>query len=307
MSLAVDGARQAIKEKIADKLNMSIEEAAWGIYQIANENMANAARVHALERGKDPRRFPLFAFGGAGPMHAYRLALSLGAPTLLAPLGAGVMSTVGFLSAPLAFDFVRSWPGQLDEMEWTKVNTLLAAMEAEGQALLEASGVPADAITHRREADMRYVGQGHEIPVPLPDGLLAATHAPDLLTEFQRVYQELYERVGPPVPVEIMHWRVVSSGPQPDLNLKVSAATDDGTSRTGDVQTAQKGERLAYFPETAGFVTTPIYDRYRMIPGDTFTGPAIVEERESTVIVGPGAHCMIDEHHNLVVDLQQHV
>ena len=114
---------------------MSVEEAAWGIHQIANENMANAARVHALERGKDPHRFPLFAFGGAGPVHAYRIALALGAPALLAPFGAGVMSTVGFLAAPLAFDFVRSWPGRLDALDWERANALLAEMEAEGQAL----------------------------------------------------------------------------------------------------------------------------------------------------------------------------
>src|SRR5262245_25885804 len=127
MSLDVEGARRAIKELVADKLGVSVEEAAWGIHQIANENMANAARVHALERGKDPHRFPLFAFGGAGPAHAYRIALSLGSPALLAPLGAGVISAVGFLSAPLAFDFVRSWRGQLDSLDWRKANALLEA------------------------------------------------------------------------------------------------------------------------------------------------------------------------------------
>ncbi|MEM7348267.1 MAG: hydantoinase/oxoprolinase family protein, partial [Chloroflexota bacterium] len=118
MSLDVDKAKQVIKEKVAGPLGLSIEEAAWGIHQIANENMANAARVHALERGKDPRRFPLFAFGGAGPVHAYRIAHSLGSPLLMAPLGAGVMSTVGFLSAPLAFDFVRSWAVEVNTIDW---------------------------------------------------------------------------------------------------------------------------------------------------------------------------------------------
>lgn len=297
MPLDVEGARQAIKTRIADKLRLAVEEAAWGIHQIANENMANAARVHALERGKDPHRFPLFAFGGAGPVHAYRIALALGSPALLMPLGAGVTSTVGFLSAPLAFDFVRSWPGRLDSLDWARANSLLAEMEAEGQTLLAASGVPAEAITHRREADMRYVGQGHEIRVPLPAGLLEATHAPALLSAFETVYRELYERLGPPVPVEILNWRVVSAGPKPDLRLQVTSATG------GEVSTALKGERPAYFPETRGFISTPIYDRYRLTAGATFAGPAIVEERESTVIVGPGGRCRVDEHHNLVVAL----
>jgi N-methylhydantoinase A len=257
--------------------------------------MANAARVHALECGKDPHRFPLFAFGGAGPVHAHRLALALGSPLLLIPLGAGVTSTVGFLSAPLAFDFVRSWSGRLDVLDWARANALLAEMEAEGQALLEASGVPAEAITHRREADMRYVGQGHEIRVPLPAGLLDAAHLPALLSAFEAVYRELYERLGPPVPVEILNWRVVSSGPRPDLRLQAASAA------AGAAPTALKGERLAYFPEARDFISTPVYDRYRLAPDATFDGPAIVEERESTVIVGPGGPCRVDEHYNLIV------
>ncbi|MFN8486338.1 MAG: hydantoinase/oxoprolinase family protein [Caldilineaceae bacterium] len=297
MKLDVEGARQAIKTHIADKLNLSVEEAAWGIHQIANENMANAARVHVLERGKDPRRFPVFAFGGAGPVHAYRIALSLGTPLLLAPLGAGVMSTVGFLSAPLAFDFVRSWPSRLNTLDWDHANQLLAEMEQEGQALLEASGVPHAEITHQREADMRYVGQGYAIRVPLPAGMLAASHVPALLAAFEKVYRALYERLGPPVPVEVLNWRVVSSGPQPDLRLQITAKGNE------EGNTARKGERLAYFPEAGGFVNTPIYDRYQLAPGATFTGPAIVEERESTVIVGPEAQWRIDEQWNLVMAL----
>ena len=211
------------------------------------------------------------------------------------PLGAGVTSTVGFLTAPLAFDFVRSWSGRLDSLDWARGNALLAEMEAEGQALLGASGVPTEAITHRREADMRYVGQGHEIRVPLPAGLLDEAHAPILLSAFEAVYRELYERLGPPVPVEILNWRVVSSGPQPDLRLQVTSTVG------GEARIALKGERPAYFPEVHGFVPTPVYDRYQLAPGATFDGPAIVEERESTVIVGPGGRCRIDEHHNLVV------
>ena len=298
MALDLEGARRAIKERVADRLGVSVEEAAWGIHQIANENMANAARVHALERGKDPHRYPLFAFGGAGPVHAYRIALSLGVPALLAPIGAGVISAVGFLSAPLAFDFVRSWRARLDALDWQKASALFAEMEAEGRALLEASGVPAGAITHRREADMRYVGQGHEIRVPLPAGQLDANQMPALVAAFEGVYRELYERLGPPVPIEILNWRVVSSGPQPDLRLQVVSAG------AGDAPSARKGERPAYFPETKGFAATPIYDRYRLAPGATFEGPAIVEERESTVIVGPGARCHIDKQYNLVVDLR---
>jgi N-methylhydantoinase A len=299
MALDLEAARATIAQKIAEPLGISVEQAAWGIHQIANENMANAARVHVLERGKDPHRFPLFAFGGAGPVHAYRIALSLGVPALLVPYGAGVMSTLGFLSAPFAFDFVRSWRALLPALDWERANELLAAMEAEGQVLLQRSGVAAEQIEHRREADMRYVGQGHEIRVPLPDGRLDASSAQTLQSAFEQVYHELYERLGPEVPLEILNWRVVSSGPRPHVTLQIPVLAD------ATLPQAQKGERLAYFPEAGGYVPTPIYDRYRLAAGMTFAGPAIVEERESTVIIGPGGRCRIDPQHNLVVELEE--
>ena len=263
--------------------------------------MANAARVHALERGKDPRRFPLFAFGGAGPVHAYRIAHSLGSPLLMAPLGAGVISTVGFLSAPLAFDFVRSWVTELDEVDWQKANGLLAEMEGEGAALLADSGVSSEEVTHRREVDMRYVGQGHEVRVELAAGEVDANEAAVLMTRFEKVYRELYERPGPPVPAEILNWRVVSAGPSPRVRLNVPQDVDGA--QTADE--ARKGSRPAYFPEAGGFTETPVYDRYALAPGMSFDGPAIVEERESTVIVGPSAQCRLDRHHNLVVRMPE--
>ena len=299
MALDVDQARAAIRNHVADPLGLTVPEAAWGIHQIANENMANAARVHALERGKDPRRFPLFAFGGAGPVHAYRIALSLGSPLLLAPLGAGVMSTVGFLTAPLAFDFVRSWWTELEGIDWATVNALLAEMEVAGRSLLAASGVAPDEVHHRREADMRYVGQGHEIRVALSPGNLGDDEAEALKARFETVYRKLYERSAPPVGIEILNWRVVSSGPSPEVRLKVPLV-DDGAKQASD---ALKGERPAYFPEVGGFTATAVYDRYGLRPGMEFDGPAIVEERESTVIVGPGARCGLDRHHNLVVQM----
>ncbi|SRR5579884_75573 len=305
MQLDLEAAREAIRTRVADRLGMSVEEAAWGIHQVVNENMANAARVHAVERGKDPRSFPLFAFGGAGPVHGYRVAEILGSPALIAPFGAGVTSTVGFLAAPLAFDFVRSWYGRVDTMDWERANALLAEMEAEGEALLTSSGVSPEQISHRRVADMRYVGQGHEVRVPLPGGRLDATQVPALLAEFDRVYRELYGRSGPPVPVEVINWRVVSSGPKPELRLGgvegggPAGGTGDGA--RGEARRALKGMRRAYFPERGGYTETLVYDRYRLEPGAAFDGPAIVEERESTVIVGPRGHAVVDLQRNLVV------
>jgi len=297
MTLDVAAAKNAIGQHVAAKIGASVEEAAWGIHHIANENMANAARVHALERGTDPSRLPLFAFGGAGPLHAYRIARALGSPAFLAPFGAGVMSTVGFLVAPIAFDFVRSWRAPLRDLDWSRANALMREMEAEGQTLLEASGVAHETITHRREVDMRYLGQGHEIRVPVPLGTLDASHTPLLAEAFQRAYRQLYERLGPPVGVEILNWRVVSSGPAPTMHLRLPDLA------LGPATNAIKRERQAYFPESGGYVATPVYDRYQLGPGASFVGPAIIEERESTVVAGPGAQCVIDAQHNLVVTL----
>ncbi|HAH01192.1 MAG TPA: methylhydantoinase [Ktedonobacter sp.] len=288
-------ARQAIKERVADPLGLSLEEAAWGIHQVVNESMANAARIHTLERGKDPHSFPLFAFGGAGPVHGFRVAMALGSPALIVPFGAGVMSAAGFLTAPLAFDFVRSWPGRIDHLDWQKANTLLSEMELEGQELLQASGVPTGQISYRREADMRYVGQGHEIHVPLPSGQLDNASIPLLTSSFEEVYRRLYERLSPSVPIEIINWRVTASGPTPEVRIQLPRAEHTAA------QEARKGNRKVYFP--GGFRAVPVYDRYHLLPGMSFTGPAIVEERESTVIVGPDSRFRIDEQWNLVVEL----
>jgi N-methylhydantoinase A len=297
LRIDLEAAKLAIKEQIADPSGLSLEEAAWGIHQIVNESMANAARVQTLERGKDPHRFPVFAFGGAGPVHGFRIAKALSSPAFIVPFGAGVMSAVGFLTAPLAFDFVRSWPGRIDSLNWQEANALLSEMEAQGQALLEKSGVLPEHISHLRVADIRYVGQGHEIQVPLPIGWLSSENVPIIINSFEEIYRRLYERLSQSVPVEIINWRVISSGPALQMRLQGVGNELKGA------QTACKGSRKAYFPELGGYHAVPVYDRYALLPGSSFAGPSIVEERESTVIVGPDCRFHIDEQRNLIVEL----
>jgi N-methylhydantoinase A len=183
-------------------------------------------------------------------------------------------------------------------MDWQKVNSLLAEMEAEGQALLGASGVPAEQIDQRREADIRYVGQGHEVRVPLPTGSLTSNSATAITTAFEAVYRRLYERLSQSVPLEIINWRVTSSGPMPEVNLRVERTESTAT------QAARKGSRKAYIPELGGYSSIPVYSRYNLPPGTNLPGPAIVEERESTIVVGPDCHFTIDEQWNLIVELE---
>jgi N-methylhydantoinase A len=293
MTLDRAAAEDAIRTKIAEPLEMSLTRAAWGIHQLVNEGMAGAARVHAIERGKDPRALPLFAFGGAGPGHGFGVARILHSPRLIVPFGAGVTSTVGFLTAPLAFDFVRSFVHQLDTVDWDHINALLADMAAQGDAILARSGVAADERRVTRQADLRYAGQGHEIRIDLPDGTLGPDSLPAIAANFEQVYRSLFGRTGPDVPLEGVSWRLLSSGPRPDVKLRASAGVTESD--------ALKGQRLVYFPEWQEHRPVPVYDRYRLVAGRVFEGPTIVEERESTSIIGPGARIEVDDTRNLSV------
>ncbi len=283
MGLHVDAAREAIEREIAAPLGLSVEEAALGIHTIVNENMANAARVHAVERGKDPSPLPLVAFGGAGPVHATGVARALGAAVVVAPRDAGVMSAFGFLTAPLAFEFVQSWRCELDKADLHAVNRFLERMEAQGAALLGEAGLAPEQLTYDRFADLRYLGQGHEVRVRLPPGELDSVSS--LVDRFEREYELLYGRRGPSVGVEAITWRVVSSGPRP--NLQTAASSELGSGEP------IRGLRRAYFASLGGYVDTPVYDHYALPLGFVFSGPAVVEERESTLVVSPGDQALV--------------
>jgi N-methylhydantoinase A len=298
MRLDRDAALRAL-ETISRPLGLDAVEAAWGIHQVVNENMANAARVHAVERGKDPRAYPLFAFGGAGPVHGYRVARALGVPGFIAPLGAGATSAFGFLCAPLSFDFVRSLYGRLYDLDWAEINRVLKEMEEEGRSLLRSSGVAYEEVGVRRLCEMRYVGQGHEVTIELPDGSLGPKGANGLTDLYREEYKRLYGREGPDVPLETITWRLEVSSPRPAIQL------DGKGGGEGDPADARKGEREIYLPEEEGFLAVPVYDRYRLGPGAGFEGPAVVEERESTVVIGPGSRTEIDGARNLIVRWQK--
>ncbi len=294
-----DAAERAIATRVGAPLEMSTVRAAWGIHQLVNEGMASAARVHAIERGKDPRSLPLFGFGGAGPGHGFGVARVLHSPRLIVPFGAGVTSAFGFLTAPLAFDFVRSFVAQLDVLpvdQWQHVNTILDEMTTQGEAILARSGVSETEREYLRQADVRYVGQGHEIRVELPPGPLGPHSLAPMRETFEAVYRSLFGRTGPDVALEAVSWRVIASGPRPSVKLSAPAASTAADAR--------KGERLVYFPEWQEHRHVPVYDRYVLAPGTSFDGPAIVEERESTTVIGPGARVDVDATRNLSVTLE---
>lgn len=297
MALDMDTVEKAIFEKVAKPLGLSALEAAIGIHNIVNENMAAATRMHLAEKGRDPRRYDMIAFGGAGPVHAYGLAKILKLRKLVVPLGAGVTSALGFLVAPPAIDYVRSYVARLEDLDWAHLNTLFSEMETDARALLAEAGVSGDDVTITCSAEMRHVGQGFEISVPVPNGKLTPDSLSELRESFFDSYQKLFERTVRDVGIEAMSWRLAASGPNPEISL-------DFGSGGGETGTALKGTRQVYFPET-GFVECDVYDRYALRADDRFTGPAVVEERESTTVIGPGAKVSVDQHLYLVCNLPE--
>jgi N-methylhydantoinase A len=281
MRLDVDAAAAAIGQHVAEPLGLTVPEAAWGIYRLVNESMASAAQMHAIERGKDASTLPLFAFGGAGPVHATGVAAALRSASVVVPPRAGVMSSLGFLLAPLAFDFGRTWRARLDTLDLDEAHRLLGELGAQGRAILAASGVPERDVRHVRVAEMRYVGQGYQIRVELGATITRA----ELHAGFDRAYRRRFRREGPPVPVEVVGWRVLSTGPVPELDL--------GSFDVGEGAPSQRGSRPVYFGPAAGYVDTAVYDRYALPVGTPISGPAIVEERESTIVIGPPQQAVV--------------
>ena len=299
MNLDTDAARVAMA-KLGSEMAMSEVEAAWGVYSVVTESMAAAARMHIIGRNKDPRRYAIVAFGGAGPAHACEVARILGATRVVVPLGAGVTSALGCLAAPLSFESVRSSPGLLERTDWGEVNRTFSEMESWGREMLENAGVSAEDVQLTRTADMRLVGQIHEINVPVPGETLSGDDVERIESDFHSIYQQLYARRNLSLPIEVQNWRLLVRGPQPDLSLREQEVVGEGTSH----RDAVKGSRQAYFPSANGYLDCPVYDRYRLQAGAEFTGPAIIEEAEATTIVRPGESVSVDKWLNLVIALE---
>ena len=274
--------------RIGERLGL---EAAWGIHKVVTESMAAAARIYVVEKGKDPRRYALVGFGGAGPAHAAGVARILGIGAVIVPLASGAASCLGFLAAPLSFEHARSHPVRLvPGLDSRTVNRILAELDQDGRALLAEAGVAPSEMTIERSADMRLVGQMHEINVPLPAGAIDATSLDAVRAAFADVYAQRYTAVYADAAVEVISFRVRVVGPVPPLDLEQTEAAAPG-------RTKHKGVRQAWFGD--GLVEAAVYDRYALEPGDRIEGPAIVEEREATTVVPPGDRLTVDAHLNL--------
>jgi N-methylhydantoinase A len=245
----------------------------------------------------------MLPIGGAGPVHACHVALKLGIKRAVIPLGAGVASAFGFLASPMSFQFVQASISSLAGLDLDAVRHLIGGLESKGRALLLNSGVGQADCRVRLSAAMRYVGQGYEVEVPVPALDDAQGLREQLAAEFARCYAALYGRTEKDTPAEVVSWRVVVHGPTPELMQAVAAPTVSEATGRDRAEAARKGERRAYNLAHGDFTMTPVYDRYRLAPGARFTGMAIVEERESTVIIPEGSVVNVDGYGNLLVDL----
>lgn len=297
MRLDLAAAEAAIARHVAEPLGVSVVEAAWGIHETVNGNMAQAAAIHALEKARRIDAYTMVPIGGAGPVHACHVAIKLGLPRVVVPTGAGVASAFGFLAAPISFAFVQGWVAPLEALDFGRLRDLLGGMEAEGRRMVAQAGVEAAAATVRILGAMRYAGQGYQVEADIPAEAIARNDRTALRAAFEAEYARQYGRTEPSVPVECVSWRVIVAGPRPKLDLNAASV---GTAEQGP---ARKGTRRAWFPTAGGFVEAVVLDRYRLRPGDAVEGPALVEERECTLVLPPGTRATCDAALNLVVDL----
>ena len=290
-------ARSAV-ERLAAQVALSPTEVAWGIHEVVNENMAGAARVHVAERGRDPRDYALLCTGGAGPVHAYSVARTLGLTRIICPRAAGVASALGLLVAPARVDRVATVGLRLDRDPIRALETAFAALEQEANAVMADSGIALASTSVRRLADGRFVGQGFDLVVTLPDGPYADDDRTRsaLKDAFEQAYRRKFALTPPNVPVEFINVRVTVRAPIAGAEMRLPLAG-------GSVGDAVKGVRDAYFPEAGGWVTSTVYDRERLAPGFEFAGPAVVEEEGSTLVIGPAGRVEVSRVGNLVVTL----
>lgn len=297
MELVHERAKEAIEEKLGSPLGLNLAEVAWGIRRVVDENMTNAARMYAFEKGKDMKAYTLIAFGGAGPVHACALARKLGITRVFVPFGAGVASAVGFLCTPLSIDFVRSYVTPLNQIDLEVLNRLLKEMDEEGFSILGKAGIPKKDIEIHRKAEMRYLGQSHEISVPIPAGTLSQEDLKVIHSTFEKEYEQIFSRTNPGYHIEAINWRVLARGPELGLHLKSFDSRDgNGSDVIG------KGRRSVYFEEFNGYDQVLVFDRCRLLPGSVLKGPAIIEDVESTTVIGPGWTTEVDEFLNLTIE-----
>jgi N-methylhydantoinase A len=294
MALYPELAKTAVQTHLCEPLKLKLHEAAAGIYRIVGESMAAAMKIHAAERGIDVRQFSLVAFGGAGPVHAREVARRLHVRHVIVPVNSGVFSAFGLLVAPVRFDSVQTYYAKLAELDWRGVNGIFSHLGERAFSVLGKMGIRSREATLIRSADMRYVGQGYEVTVPLPVTKKTGAAMTSALTEsFHRVYAERFGHFLDDVPAEVLSWRLNA------IHGDHSRRTNGVVKKRTSAAARPYARRDVYDLDRGTFVRTRVFRHTDLRPGDRIAGPAIIEQVESTAVLGARDSCTLDAHRNL--------
>ncbi len=272
-------ANDAALRSVADGLGLPVSDTAAGMHELVNQNMAAAARMHAVEQGEDLRGVTVLAFGGAGPIHACGVAELLDSPRVIFPVNASVLSAFGTLVSPVRIDLARSMVRSLSAITHSERDRLLDELRDEGRRVLAAAGVPSDRIRFRYGLDARYLGQGNELTIWVGDGEHWPVDDETVVDRFESDYRRIYGLTIPDVAVEAVTWR---------LSAYANADTVEPQTELGEAHGEPRTVRAVRFERTAPAVDTPVYRRTDLGRGQRLVGPAIVEERETTAVIRPG-------------------
>jgi len=296
MPLSKAASESAIALKLAKPLGTTMIEAAFGIHDLINETMASAAKTHIAEKGGNPAIITVAAFGGAGPVHCYGLAKKIGARRILVPPLAGVGSALGFFTAPIAFDLARSHRVALDNADFKSIEALFQELEQQGANILK-SALKDATIRYERTLNMRFVGQGSETDLSIANKPFDQWTEQEIRDRFDDVYKRLYGRTYPETPIEFVTFKVRASLPERPFQIPPMGAS------TGKLEDAFKGERQAFSIVSKTFIPFKVYDRNKLYPGVKLNGPVIIEERESTIVVGEDATVSVDKYGFVWIEL----
>ncbi len=298
MAVNYDKCKKLTIKNIAEPLNMSLEEAATGIFQLVNQNMADATRVVSVQKGYDPREYALVSAGGACSIHACKIAEEVGSTTVIVPMAASVFCALGMLESDIRLDHVRSFTSFVQGMDLEAFNELISKTEETAMEELLVEGIEKERAYLVRFLDIRYMGQHHEVTVEIPsDCVINDGHLEEIAKSFHAAHERLYSYSTPDTPLEIINLRVTAVGRVEKSGLDPMPLEAEDSSHT------IKGSRQVYFEES-GWTDTPVYNRDKLKPGNKIVGPAVIEERITTVIVHPKWDAKIDEFGNVILEMR---
>lgn len=295
ISLDVEAAKQAIMEKIARPLKLSLEEAAEGIIKVINASMVRGIRKVSVEKGYDAREFSMICFGGGGPLHSLELAEELRIPTVVVPISPGVNSALGLLIADFRYDYSQTFLRKTEGIDLDSLNQGFKDLESKAIRQMLEERIPRKDRVILRSIEMRYSGQGYELEVTVPNGILTQRNLRMMNESFHRIHRQLYGYASPQEMTEFVYLRIAALGKIPKPSFKREKEGDHRPAR------ALKGKRKVFVQ--GKYVSVPIYERALLAPGDKVSGPAIVEQMDSTTFLSYGHRGQVDPYLNLIVTI----